>query len=221
MPFPDPCTVYRHLNATYDLISSGGEFLHFGSPYEVLIATILSAQTTDRCVNQVTKKLFARYPDSSALAQADPSEVEDIIHRTGFYRVKTRNIIGAAQLLETSFDGVIPDDMDLLMTLPGVGRKTANIVIHHAFGRAEGIAVDTHVRRVSTRIGLSDQSNPDMIEQDLLKLFPIKIWGEINGLFILHGRRICLARNPACDRCNLFRICRYAHTQLKKSEHKK
>jgi endonuclease III len=213
MSFPDPCTVYRHLNATYDLVSSDDEFLHFGSPYEVLIATILSAQTTDRSVNQVTKKLFARYPDSSSLALADPSEVEEIIHRTGFYRVKTRNIINAAQLLETSFGGVVPDDMDILMTLPGVGRKTANIVIHRAFGHAEGIAVDTHVRRVSIRLGLSDQSNPDRVEQDLLKLFPRKIWGKMNGLFILHGRRICQARTPACERCCLFSICRYAHTR--------
>ncbi|MFH0967641.1 MAG: endonuclease III [Methanobacteriota archaeon] len=206
----DSCEVYYQLHRAYDLASSGDEFLHFGSPYEVLIATILSAQTTDRCVNAVTKVLFARYPDSSALAQAESSDVEGIIHSTGFYRAKARNIIAAAQVLVNSHGGAVPDDMDLLMALPGVGRKTANIVIHHAFGRAEGIAVDTHVKRVSTRLGLSDQTNPNRIEQDLLDLFPRNIWGEINGLFILHGRRICQARSPACDRCVLSGICRYA-----------
>jgi endonuclease-3 len=210
MNFSNPCTIYHYLTATYDLESSGNEFLHFSSPFEVLIATILSAQTTDRCVNQVTKKLFARYPDASALAFAQPSDVEEIIHSTGFFRMKTRNIIAASRILENSFGGVVPDDMILLMTLPGVGRKTANIVIHHAFGRAEGIAVDTHVKRISYRLGLSNQSNPDRIEQDLLNTFPKKIWGEINGLLIMHGRHICHARRPACDRCGLLRICRYA-----------
>lgn len=209
MTFSDPCLIYHLLCGEYDLASSQEEFLHFETPYQILIATILSAQTTDKMVNQVTKVLFARYPDPSALANADPSDVEEIIHSTGFYRAKTRNVIAASQMLETCFGGIVPEDINQLMTLPGVGRKTANIVLHHAFGRADGIAVDTHVRRVSTRIGLSHAMDPDKIEQDLLRIFPKKVWGEINGLFILHGRKICMARKPSCTRCVLVSLCSY------------
>jgi endonuclease-3 len=212
MSSPDFCFIYHYLCDTYDLSQSGDEFLHFNNPFEVLVATILSAQTTDRCVNQVTKVLFARYPDADSLAKADHTEVEEIIHSTGFYRAKTRNIIAAAQTLMDTFDGSVPEDMSHLLTIPGVGRKTANIVIHHAFGRSEGIAVDTHVRRVSTRLGLSNHSDPDKIEQDLLALIPPDLWGEMNGLFILHGRHICHARRPACTQCGLISHCKYAKT---------
>ncbi len=202
--------IYHILSDEYDLASSRDEFLHFETPYQILIATILSAQTTDRCVNQVTKILFSRYCDPASLSAASQAEVEEIIHATGFFRAKARNIIAAATVLVQSFDGQVPDKIEQLLTIPGVGRKTANIVIHHAFGRSEGIAVDTHVRRVSTRLGLSCHTDPDHIEQDLLRIFPPGVWGEINGLFILHGRRICQAKKPACDRCVLHELCHYA-----------
>ena len=207
MPASDPLTIYHILCGEYDLSSSRDEFLHFETPYQILIATILSAQTTDRTVNRVTKILFQKYPDPSALSLAEPAVVENIIHSTGFYRAKTRNIIAAAQVLVTIFHSIVPDSMDQLITIPGVGRKTANIVIHHAFGRADGIAVDTHVRRLSIRLGLSEKSDPDQIEQDLLRLFPQPVWGEINGLFILHGRRVCQARKPSCTTCVLSHYC--------------
>jgi endonuclease-3 len=210
MSAPDYCLIYHYLQTTHDLASAGDEFLHFSSPFEVLIATILSAQTTDKTVNIVTKELFAQYRDPAALATADPVDVEKIVHRTGFYRAKTRNIIAASQVIMDSFGGEVPQVMEQLLTLPGVGRKTANIVLHHAFGRVEGIAVDTHVGRVSTRLGLSANSSPDKIEQDLIRIFPPDIWGEINGLFILHGRRICKAKKPECNRCGLVSLCRYA-----------
>ncbi len=212
MTFSDPGKIYDLLCGEYDLASSGDEFLHFENPYQILIATILSAQTTDRCVNQVTRVLFSRYPDPTALASADLHEVEKIIHSTGFYRAKSRNIIAAANALLNFFDGVVPDDMKSLVTIPGVGRKTANIVTHHAFGRADGIAVDTHVKRLSTRLGLTKSSDPDRIEQDLLLAFPKSIWGDINGLFILHGRRVCIARKPSCSKCVLSVLCPYCLT---------
>lgn len=211
-----PCTIYRLLSKEYDLASSGDEFLHFETPYQILIATILSAQTTDRTVNLVTKDLFARYPDPVSLSNACQQDVEIIIHRTGFYRAKSRNIIATAQVLVNSFNGEVPDEISKLVTLPGVGRKTANIVVHHAFGRADGIAVDTHVGRLSGRLGLSVHSDPDRIEQDLLRFFPKEIWGDINGLFILHGRKICQARKPACSSCVLFSHCQFAASNFLK-----
>ncbi|WP_319538039.1 endonuclease III [uncultured Methanospirillum sp.] len=204
------CTIFRLLSNEYDLDSSRDEFLHFENPYQILIATILSAQTTDRTVNLVTKELFTRYPDPASLSVAHQEDVESIIHPTGFYRAKSRNIIAAARTLMSSFGGKVPDEINKLITLPGVGRKTANIVIHHGFGRADGIAVDTHVGRLSGRLGLSDHQDPNQIEQDLLKLFPREVWGDINGLFILHGRKICQARKPACSLCVLSSLCRFA-----------
>ena len=206
----EACSIYARLNDCYDLQASSGEFLHFNNPYQILIATILSAQTTDRVVNQVTEILFSRYPSPFDLADADIRDIEDIIHSTGFFHAKAKNIISAARMVVTDYQGIVPDTIDLLQTLPGVGRKTANIVVHHGFGRADGIAVDTHVKRLSVRLGLSDQSDPEKIEQDLLRIFPKKIWGDLNGLFILHGRKTCTARNPACNRCVLCDLCRFA-----------
>jgi endonuclease-3 len=201
------CMIYRELCGAYDLSSSRDEFLHFESPYQILIATILSAQTTDRMVNQVTRVLFQEYPDPDTLSCASLSDVENIIHSTGFYHAKARNIIGAARALVSRFNGIVPGTIDELVTIPGVGRKTANIVIHHAFGRAEGIAVDTHVRRLSQRLGLTGSSSPEQIEQDLLRIFPKQVWGDINGLFILHGRKVCRSRNPGCSHCLLSSLC--------------
>ncbi len=205
-----PCTIFNLLSNEYDLDSSRDEFLHFENAYQILIATIISAQTTDRTVNLVTKELFARYPDPASLSIASQDDVEAIIHPTGFFRAKSRNIIAAARVLMSSFSGTVPDEIEKLVTLPGVGRKTANIVIHHAFGRADGIAVDTHVGRLSVRLGLSDHKDPNQIEQDLLKLFPREVWGDINGLFILHGRKVCQSRKPACNSCVLSSLCRFA-----------
>ena len=207
------CEIYRRLAGAYDLSSSGDEFLHFESPYQILIATILSAQTTDRMVNQVTRVLFREYPGPDALSGASLPDIEAIIHSTGFYHAKARNIIGAAKALVSRFDGVVPGTIDELVTIPGVGRKTANIVIHHAFGRAEGIAVDTHVRRLSRRLGLTASADPVKIEQDLLRIYPREVWGDLNGLFILHGRRVCTSRSPRCESCILVSLCLSASRQ--------
>ncbi len=206
----DSDCILSRLRSRYDLSKSRDEFLHFRNPYETLIATILSAQTTDRCVNMVTRELFEQYPDAMALSLADIEDVERIIHPTGFFHAKAKNIIAASQMVMTEFGGVVPDQMDDLIRLPGVGRKTANIVLDHAFSKTVGIAVDTHVRRVSMRLGLTDESDPNRIEMDLVRFFPKENWAEINGLFILHGRRVCTARKPACDGCDLADLCRYA-----------
>lgn len=182
---------------------------YFGPPFEVLITTILSAQTTDRAVDSVRGALFSRFPTPSALAAANPEEVEEIIRTTGFYHAKTRNIIGAAQALGERFGGRVPDRMEDLLTLPGVGRKTANIVLYHAFSRNEGVAVDTHVFRLAGRIGFSDGKDADAIEKDLAALFPREKWGMLTDLLISHGRAICTARNPACPVCPIRIYCRF------------
>lgn len=182
---------------------------YFGPPFEVLITTILSAQTTDRAVDSVRGALFSRFPTPSALAAANPEEVEEIIRTTGFYHAKTRNIIGAAQALGERFGGRVPDRMEDLLTLPGVGRKTANIVLYHAFSRNEGVAVDTHVFRLAGRIGFSDGKDADAIEKDLVALFPREKWGMLTDLLISHGRAICTARNPACPVCPIRIYCRF------------
>ncbi|NYT05592.1 MAG: endonuclease III [Methanomicrobiales archaeon] len=210
MPAPDPCTVFRLLRARYGIIpDTTRHFLDFDNPFQVLVMTILSAQTTDRTVNAVKPALFARYPDAASLAAADPDEVASVIRSTGFYRVKARHIVAAARILCERYGCQVPATMEELLALPGIGRKTANIILHHAFGITAGIAVDTHVKRVSTRLGLSDAPAPDAIEQDLLEAFPKAVWGEINYLFIRLGREICDARRPRCGICPLAGHCRY------------
>jgi len=179
------------------------------SPFQVLICTILSAQTTDRSVEAVAPTLFSRYPTPQALAGAGVGEVEVIIHPTGFFHTKARHIIAASQVLARDFGGEIPRTMEDLLTLPGVGRKTANIVLAHSFHINEGIAVDTHVKRIAGRIGLSDETDPDRIERDLTTLYPRALWGSINTVFITHGRTLCTARNPGCPECPVKRDCRY------------
>jgi len=181
-------------------------------PFHVLISTILSAQTTDRQVDEIAPALFSRFPDPAALARAPVDEVEGIIHSTGFFHAKARNIIAASATLEREFGGKVPRTMEQLLTLPGVGRKTANIVLAHAFGLHEGIAVDTHVRRIARRIGLSDRTDPSRIEQDLTALYPRDLWGSINSLFITHGRTLCTARNPRCPECPVRKWCRYVRS---------
>ena len=188
---------------------------YFGPPFEVLITTILSAQTTDRAVDSVRGSLFSRFPTSAALASANPQEVEEIIRTTGFYHAKTRNIIRAAQALEERFAGQVPDRMEDLLSLPGVGRKTANIVLYHAFSRNEGVAVDTHVFRLTGRIGFSDGKDAESIEKDLIALFPRETWGVLTDILISHGRAICTAKNPACPVCPIRGYCRFFSNHYK------
>ncbi|MDD3216171.1 MAG: endonuclease III, partial [Methanoculleus sp.] len=203
------CEVYRRLFAEYPAVDGRRHFLDFHNPFETLILTILSAQTTDRAVNAVRDDLFSRYPTPEALARAEPEEVEPLIRTIGFHRTKARHIVGAARKLVTDFGGEVPQTMEELQTLPGVGRKTANIVLSQAFGINVGIAVDTHVRRVSKRLGFTDSTNPDIIERDLVALLPEEVWGEINYLLIRHGRAVCTAQNPKHDRCVVADLCRY------------
>ena len=180
-----------------------------GDPFQVLICTILSAQTTDRSVDAVAPALFSRYPTPGALAGAEVGEVEEIIHPTGFFHTKARHIIATSEALVRNFGGEVPRTMAELLTLPGVGRKTANIVLAHAFHHSEGIAVDTHVKRIAGRIGFTDETDQDKIERDLTALYPQDLWGSINSLFITHGRTLCTARKPRCPECPVKGDCRY------------
>ena len=175
--------------------------------YELLSATILSAQCTDARVNLVTPTLFARYPNSGALAGARSADVEEIIRSTGFFRNKTRSLIGMAQAVVAEHGGEIPRTMDELRVLPGVGRKTANVVLGNAYGINEGITVDTHVARVSARLGLTKEEDPVKIERDLMPLFPRREWALLSHLLIFHGRQTCVARRPRCGECPLSDIC--------------
>ena len=181
--------------------------LHHRNPFELLVATILSAQCTDVRVNQVTPGLFARYPGPREFAGADLAQVEQAIRSTGFYHNKAKAIVGASKLLVEKFDARVPQTMDQLLQLPGVARKTANVVLGNAFGKNEGVVVDTHVARLSGRLGLSRQSDPVKIERDLTALFPPERWTMLAHLLIFHGRQVCAARRPACDRCVLSGIC--------------
>jgi len=175
--------------------------------YELLVATVLAAQCTDARVNTVTPGFFRRWPDPTSLSQAAVAEVEDVVHATGFFRQKAKNLVAAAKLLVARHGGVIPASMAELTALPGVARKTANIVLSNALGINDGIAVDTHVRRLAFRMGLTTSENPVIIEKDLMPLFPRAAYGEINHLLVLFGREVCKARKPRCDSCVLDDIC--------------
>lgn len=212
------CRIYSLLAARYLKPGEKLNFLDFDSPFQILVMTILSAQTTDNAVNAVKDDLFSKYPDAYALSRADPGDVERIIRRTGFFRAKAKNIIGSSEILCRDYGGNVPRTMAELTSLPGVGRKTANIVLNHAFGIDEGIAVDTHVRRVSMRLGLTDNSDPEKIERDLTSLFPGKAWGKINFLLISHGRNTCMAKKPDCKNCILNGYCRYYSETFMKEE---
>lgn len=174
---------------------------------QLLVATILSAQCTDERVNMVTPELFKRYPNAQALADADSEELEAIIHSTGFFRQKAKSIQGAARRLVEAFGGEVPAEMDELLTLPGVARKTANVVLGVAFGKAEGVVVDTHVRRLSGRLGLSSEDDPAKIERDLMALVPRSDWIDLSHLLIHHGRKVCQARKPDCAHCTIADVC--------------
>jgi endonuclease-3 len=181
--------------------------LEFQTPLQILVATILAAQCTDERVNKVTPALFRKYPTAQAFAAADRAELEAEIRQTGFFRNKTKSIIGAARKIVEDFGGEVPANMADLITLPGVARKTANIVLSAGYGIAEGIAVDTHVKRLSGRLGLSRQHDPEKIEQDLLKLVPKKDWLDFNYMLVNHGRKVCQARKPRCPECPLRKLC--------------
>ncbi|MCW4016399.1 MAG: endonuclease III [Candidatus Bathyarchaeota archaeon] len=181
--------------------------LHYHNPLEILVATILSAQCTDKQVNIVTKSLFKKYQTAKDYANADLVELQEDIRSTGFYRNKAKNLKNAGRLLVEKYDSKVPSTMEELVELPGVARKTANIVLSNAYGVIVGIAVDTHVRRLSKRLGLTQNTNPDKIEADLMEIVPKSHWKKITNLLIFHGRNVCTARKPKCDRCSLNKLC--------------
>ena len=181
--------------------------LDYRNAFELLCATILSAQCTDVRVNQVTPALFARYPTPAKLARARPEELEAIIRPTGFFRNKTRSLIGMAQALVEKHGGEVPSSMEALQALPGVGRKTANVILGNAFSMNEGVTVDTHVGRLSRLLGLAEDTDPEKVERTLMRLVPRDDWGLVSHLLIFHGRRVCVARRPRCGTCSLARLC--------------
>jgi endonuclease III len=181
--------------------------LRFSNPLEMLVATILSAQCTDERVNQVTERLFAKYRAPQDYLKVAESELAADIKPTGFFNQKTRSIRGACQRIVEVYGGSVPNTMEDLVTLPGVARKTANIVLGNGFGKVEGIAVDTHVRRVSQRLGFTEQEDPDKIEQDLMRLIPRRRWFGFTYVLIDHGRAICVARTPKCEICPVNHLC--------------
>ena len=181
--------------------------LNHRNAFELLIATILSAQCTDVRVNMVTPALFKRFPKPADFAKASVSEIETLIRSTGFYRNKAKSILGASKLLMEKFQGQVPRTMEQLLELPGVARKTANVVLGNAFGINVGMVVDTHIGRLSRRLGLTKHDAPTKGERDLLKLFPSENWMMLAHLLIYHGRQVCAARKPACERCTLADIC--------------
>ncbi len=191
--------------------------LVFSNPLELLVATILSAQCTDKRVNMVTESLFQRYRTAADYANASQEELEEAIHSTGFYRNKAKNIRAMAAELVARYDGKVPNTMEALTALPGVGRKTANVVLGNAFGINEGIVVDTHVARLSQRLGLTVATAPEKIEQDLMCLVPREDWTNFSHWLIWHGRRRCYARNPDCAGCELNHLCPSAFSFGKKS----
>jgi endonuclease-3 len=176
-------------------------------PFQLSVATILSAQTTDVRVNMVTPELFRRYPDAPALAEAEQEDVEEIVRSTGFFRNKARNIIGFADALVSEYGGDIPRNLKELHALPGVGRKTANVILGNAFDINEGVVVDTHVKRLSRLLGFTREKTPEKVERDLMPIFPQESWTLLSHLLIWHGRRVCDARKPACERCAVSHLC--------------
>jgi endonuclease-3 len=188
--------------------------LEYRNAFELLCATILSAQCTDLRVNMVTPTLFARYPTPFELARANPADVEEIIRSTGFFRNKTRSLIGMAQAVVADHGGEIPQTMEELRKLPGVGRKTANVVLGNAYNLNEGVTVDTHVTRLSGLLGLSREADPEKIETELMRQFPRESWGLLSHLLIFHGRNICIARRPRCGDCALAQLCPSAALDL-------
>ncbi len=181
--------------------------LTHASAWELLVATVLAAQCTDERVNKVTPELFRRWPGPAELAFAGQEELEEVVHSTGFYRNKARNLIVAAQRVMQEYGGTVPRTMAELVTLPGLARKTANVVLWGGFGVNEGMAVDTHVKRIAFRLGFTGSDNPVVVEKDLLPLFPQEEWGNVNHMLVWFGRHVCDARKPACDQCEMTDLC--------------
>ncbi|MGK7891290.1 MAG: endonuclease III [Leptolyngbyaceae cyanobacterium] len=196
--------VLRRIKAEYPDATCS---LDYETPVQLLVATILSAQCTDERVNKVTPALFSQYPTAETLAAADLSEIETLVRSTGFYRNKSKNIQGACRMIVTEFGGTVPQTMPELLKLPGVARKTANVVLAHAFGINAGVTVDTHVKRLTNRLGLTEYDDPKRIERDLMQLIPQPDWENWSIRLIYHGRAVCAARKPACDRCLLADLC--------------
>ena len=194
------------LDELHELYPNAKTELEHSNPFELLISTILSAQATDKSVNEASPALFEQYPDAFALAHATPDEVVPYIKSIGLSKNKAKNIVGTAQKLVESYDGEVPNDFDALVTFPGVGRKTANVVLSNAYGRP-AIAVDTHVGRLARRLKLSTHDNPDKVEKDLQAVLPKELWIFAHHALILHGRRVCKARNPNCEACTLSSLC--------------
>ncbi len=181
--------------------------LEHKNPFELIVATVLSAQSTDVMVNKITPELFRRWPGATQLASAEPADVEKVLSKIGMFRQKTKNIVGLSKLLLEKHAGAVPRTLDELVKLPGVGRKTANVVLGVAFGTPEGVVVDTHVQRISQRLGLTQHTEPVEIEQDLMKLFDRKLWDPLSHTLIFHGRRICTAQKPGCAGCPAQKNC--------------
>lgn len=191
--------------------------LNYETPVQLLVATILSAQCTDDRVNQVTPELFRRFPDAPSIAAADIEELEQLIRSTGFYRNKAKNIQGACRAIVEKHKGQVPKRMELLLELPGVARKTANVVLANAYGINQGVTVDTHVKRLSNRLGLTENTDPVKIERDLIRLLPQEDWENWSIRLIYHGRAVCTARNPACEMCQFSDLCPSAKVAVSES----
>jgi endonuclease-3 len=196
--------IYSRLETAYPEAKCA---LNFETPLQLLIATILSAQSTDKTVNTVTPALFKRYKTAKEFAKAKPPELEKMVHSTGFFRNKAKNVQGACRMIVEKYNGEVPQTMDELLELPGVARKTANVVLGVAFEKAEGVVVDTHVQRISGRLDFTREERPEKIEEDLMKLFPRERWIHLSHLLIHHGRAVCDARKPKCSLCPIEDLC--------------
>ncbi len=214
VPRPPRVPVRRILEVLAQIYPDVGSGLNFSTPFQCLVATMLSAQCTDRVVNQVTPALFAKMPDAPTLAAAEPAVVEPLIRHVGLYHTKAKNLVAAARLLCEHHGGEVPARMEDLLALPGVGRKTANVVLANAFG-LPGLAVDTHVLRVSNRLGLASSRSPEVVERQLKRRVPRAEWGREHHRLIWHGRLVCHARNPECPACPLLPLCRWGKAYVK------
>lgn len=182
--------------------------LDFKTPFQMLVAVVLSAQCTDERVNKTTPSIFEKYPEPIDFANMDIAELENLIHPCGFYKTKAKNLKKTAEILVQKYNSIVPQNMEELMKLPGVGRKSANVIMLEAFNKPQGIAVDTHCKRISNRMGFSKESEPEKIEQDLLKVVPKEYYKDVNHLFMWHGRNTCTAQKPKCDSCKVRKYCK-------------
>lgn len=185
--------------------------LDFSTPFQMLFAVVLSAQCTDERVNKVTAPIFEKYKTAEDIAKININELEELIHSCGFYKTKAKNLKKTAQIISEEYNGKVPESIDELIKLPGVGRKCANVIMLEAFNKPQGIAVDTHCKRVSVRLGFSKEKEPEKIEKDLLKIIPFEYYKDVNHLFIWHGRNICTSQKPKCDKCKLKKYCEYTN----------